>query len=363
MKKTRFTEIDILKGIGIIFVIMGHMGSPEYLGNSIVPYIYSFHMPLFFLCSGYLAYNKKEDSFSGGGMKSGGFNDSFFKYFKIKVIRLLIPYTCFFIFSFIWTNTICSRINGIPFFSIPFTWADMFKAFFLSGGYLTKVPINNFPLWFLPLLFISYIAFYFLVKVTNRKLLIAITLLIAFVTIPFQSVLVDRPAFHINVLPAALVYMLVGYIFHLYKEEYDLEKINSSLLGVFLLICGYVISLKYNGTINHINSYVYFIGSIITIYGYYMLALESSNKILIYVGRNSLYIFALHQLVISSFSIFHIDTYFIERGQDGIMVYAIQILSILTITVILTVIIKCFKSIICQIGKNMKSTIQMKLEK
>lgn len=82
MKKTRFTEIDILKGIGIIFVIMGHMGSPEYLGNSIVPYIYSFHMPLFFLCSGYLAYNKKEDSFSGGGRNPGDSTTHFLNILK-----------------------------------------------------------------------------------------------------------------------------------------------------------------------------------------------------------------------------------------------------------------------------------------
>ena len=43
--------IDIMKGIGIIAVIIGHMWNvPE------VPYrnfIFSFHMPLFFLIAGY----------------------------------------------------------------------------------------------------------------------------------------------------------------------------------------------------------------------------------------------------------------------------------------------------------------------
>ena len=53
----RNIELDILKGIMIIFVVIGHTSIK-------IPFfdIYWFHMPAFFLISGYLA--KK----SGGGI-------------------------------------------------------------------------------------------------------------------------------------------------------------------------------------------------------------------------------------------------------------------------------------------------------
>lgn len=44
----RLTYMDIANGIGILCVIAGHMG------NSIInKFVFSFHMPLFFLISGY----------------------------------------------------------------------------------------------------------------------------------------------------------------------------------------------------------------------------------------------------------------------------------------------------------------------
>lgn len=47
--KTRDNSIDMAKGIGMIAVIIGHMTVPE----KITDFIFSFHMPLFFLINGY----------------------------------------------------------------------------------------------------------------------------------------------------------------------------------------------------------------------------------------------------------------------------------------------------------------------
>lgn len=51
----RITFLDTAKGIGMICVILGHMGNASI--NSIV---FSFHMPLFFLLSGYFISRRKE---------------------------------------------------------------------------------------------------------------------------------------------------------------------------------------------------------------------------------------------------------------------------------------------------------------
>ena len=48
MEKERIEWVDIAKGIAIIAMIIGH-GCPK---RAIVSFIFSFHMPLFFILSG-----------------------------------------------------------------------------------------------------------------------------------------------------------------------------------------------------------------------------------------------------------------------------------------------------------------------
>ena len=51
-KKARIIEFDILKGIGIISVIAGHVAQ-NYNMSRVMQSFYSFHMPLFFIIAGY----------------------------------------------------------------------------------------------------------------------------------------------------------------------------------------------------------------------------------------------------------------------------------------------------------------------
>jgi fucose 4-O-acetylase-like acetyltransferase len=50
----RLEWLDALRGLGMIFVIIGHMTVPEFVQK----FVYSFHMPLFFAISGYLYNNQ-----------------------------------------------------------------------------------------------------------------------------------------------------------------------------------------------------------------------------------------------------------------------------------------------------------------
>ena len=78
----RDKTLDITKGIGIILVIIGHF---SFLPLQVWKFIFSFHMPLFFIVSGYL-------------FKPKGIKESLSKDFK----RLMIPYfvTCLIILAF-----------------------------------------------------------------------------------------------------------------------------------------------------------------------------------------------------------------------------------------------------------------------
>ena len=56
---TRQIEFDLLKGLGILFVILGH-SIPDFpvnlradmLSSTVEQLMYAFHMPLFFVCAG-----------------------------------------------------------------------------------------------------------------------------------------------------------------------------------------------------------------------------------------------------------------------------------------------------------------------
>lgn len=57
--KARFIEVDLLKGVAIILVILGHVlqySLTEPYDNHLFNFIYSFHMPLFVFISGFLSY-------------------------------------------------------------------------------------------------------------------------------------------------------------------------------------------------------------------------------------------------------------------------------------------------------------------
>lgn len=56
--KARNIAIDLAKGICIILMVAGHTGVPKWLGQ----FIYLFHMPFFFLASGYLFREKNLDN-------------------------------------------------------------------------------------------------------------------------------------------------------------------------------------------------------------------------------------------------------------------------------------------------------------
>ena len=81
-KSNRIAYIDAAKGIGILLMILGHTGM---YGLPVVMHkmIYSFHMPMFFIISGFLFNTKKYE------------NVAFSKFIKREFIKYIIPYFVF----------------------------------------------------------------------------------------------------------------------------------------------------------------------------------------------------------------------------------------------------------------------------
>lgn len=321
MEKTnenkREINIDVLRGLGIIFVILGHSVGINYFGDLFI-YIYSFHMPLFFFISGYLKYKKINNK------------KSIFENIKNSVKHILIPYYIFLTLSIIFSETIISYMYTKQIFTVPLDIVNVLKAYILSGGYLNNIPCCNFPLWYLPLFFIATIIFDLLVrnKKIERFLPIIIIILIA-ITVPFQNLFPGRPALHINVLPAGLVFMGLGYLFNKYLKE---EKLPDILSYVCLSI-GILIASLNGGYISEIYNIIYYLGAICSIYFFYSITKDNNNKVLAYIGKNSLIIYAIHSLISTTYSHTSIFSFFNERFDNGIMLVVTHILYTLIICI------------------------------
>lgn len=126
MKKSvkRIEWIDLAKGMAIFLMVCGHTSIPSSLSN----WIWSFHMPLFFIVSGMLfsPYNYP----------------SFADFLKKRCRTLLLPWLVFTVVTVCYSPTESLHL--------------------LAGCH------NLFALWFLPVLFLTELMGFYIVKIRFR---------------------------------------------------------------------------------------------------------------------------------------------------------------------------------------------------
>ena len=134
---TRIEVIDSLKGYAIVLVLLGHvivLSNPSDFSQSwLFAFIYAFHMPLFFFLSGYVVNQKPVDPFIA--------------FFYKKSKGLLLPYFIWLIISIMVVNSF-NLDNEI--------W-----------NYLIKHLVFFDNIWFLPVLFISFLILYLFIIIEN----------------------------------------------------------------------------------------------------------------------------------------------------------------------------------------------------
>lgn len=222
----RDLRIDSLKGLVIIFMVTGHIiqaRDPDFWNNKLFLWIYSFHMPLFMVISGYLSYF------------------SFIKHKPLKIIlgkikQLIIPY---------------------------FSWYLIFCYFYLRSihnvdfiGYLTySVKYPDTGLWFLLILFYIFIIFALafqlkkviidLVKVRNINSDVIEILLITLFVVIIQLIPINIWGF--GLLRVYIYYFYFGYLISKYYFRFrQFANITKELLLVFypLIIIYYLNTQK-----------------------------------------------------------------------------------------------------------------------
>ena len=223
-QKRRAGDVDLLRGIGILLMILGHV----YFGGIFDKYIHAFHMPLWFIVSGFFVDITKDTN----------------NYIIRRIKALLIPYVVFGVaYETLWTITGHNQWIG---FIFPNS---------------IEIPLNG-ALWFLPALFIADVVCFGILKYIPQK--------ISYIFIVTVALL---GSLHIVVLPfsadSAMVgmgFFLIGYLLRLHGER--ILNIKLWLALVIVLIDAILILL--NGYINmRLNIYglipAFWINAVITI--------------------------------------------------------------------------------------------------
>ena len=203
--------IYYMQTVGIILVVLGH-SFYQNMFNPLVHWIYAFHMPLFFLISGYLLHYTARRPLHQVSM--WGWNGFIMK----KAYRLLLPYalisTLFFIPK-IYLNQLVAR-------PVDASWQ----------GYADMLlfPYHNIidSFWFLPTLFLIYVVAMSLIKLKHgllRKhrihpLLVLLPLVVVNIYIPTDK----SSLLNLNGVAHYMLYFTAGYYFCRYQVEKVLES-------------------------------------------------------------------------------------------------------------------------------------------
>ncbi len=344
----RLGYLDLTKGIGIFLVVLGHA---TFVNEKVITWVFSFHMPLFFIVSGILLAKK---DFSQITMRE-------FLYGKLET--MIVPYL---------------------FFSISYSLIDILSVYFKQIS-MRDLKINlictgtfsgSGPLWFLTTLFFCEILFVFLVKHLGEAKAIAASVLLS--CIGFATNRFFAPVFELSKenlrryfllsFPFELIrcmiclifivvpFMLIKVISRRYPKNEafldDSHKItikNRSIClisGVFLLVLtAYLAGFNSNIDIHNLdygNVALFLLNAGLGSFGLILICrCLPSNKFftpIIFWGKNSLTIMATHLnfyiLFLGNVIAYKINPY-IRHAKEYVLLFNILLITMLIETILI----------------------------
>lgn len=274
--RQRIIWIDYAKAIGITLVVFAHM--PSVFAN----YIFLFHMPLFFMLSGYL--------YKPIGLKSE---------LKRSLQCLIIPYIAYNL-MLMFLSTIQGKFE-----------LKLIRDVLLGNQEL--LPHTYRALWFVVSLFLMRLI---MSSIKSIKIITAVILLdiLAFIILRnCNLVTTDCDLFQINTTILCFPFFCTGILIKHFSLEHCPDKIKSKYKFVIFSI--FVIALFFTGHVNgKINVFrcetgknlvIFYITTLLISYVYIYAChrlFNKRNKIVETFSAGTLLILALHQLIIHAFN-------------------------------------------------------------
>jgi len=284
--KDRLNWIDIAKGLGILFVMIGH--SRLSIGTAIV---YYFHMPLFFFLSGYVFSGEKYDSKT---------------FIKNRAKRLMVPY---YVYGFI--MLICKVIDMAGWFDFDLSRVDSGTVMDNVVRYVIQERFGT--LWYITSIFFMTIVFYFLLKWFKgdiRKVNIAsgVMLIIGLIYVLLGG---GWLPFNIDIYFTMMIFYSAGYSCST-ADFFESERFTGRMVmwgiiaTVVCLVSGTANLFMAGGKVDiYYNDFriipLTYISSFAGIIAIVVLSKKMNSRFFSYIGRNSFMYYALHQCLVFPF--------------------------------------------------------------
>ncbi|WLV24456.1 acyltransferase family protein [Aciduricibacillus chroicocephali] len=287
MGKEHYKWIDIARAIGIVAVVMGH-GYHELAHH----YTYWFHMPLFFILSGFL-------------YKPLNNMGEFASWVGKRAVRLLLPYLTFGIIIYLY-------IELKEGFTVVSFMEDMYNLMY--GGMMMKGLVTVF--WFMTCLLITQIVFALIDLIFRSHAIkigiIILSYLFAHLYAYYQPIETPVP-WSADVTFIALSYYAFGY----YIKKYIHKVLNlktfivTALLTIMFVIYDYKNNYFYNidlkpNVYNHL--LLDFLVPVIICFTIFYISAQiakfKSSVVISYIGTSAITIMFLHRVVNDFFSHF-----------------------------------------------------------
>lgn len=313
--------IDWSKSIGIYLVVLGHC---SFFNKDIEGFIYTFHMPLFFMISGYL-YKDELIPFTS-------------LFTKLKK-RLLIPYCSINIIVAIWELTKFITRGNSEYF--PLIKEQIY-------GTILGIPTKIFsgPTWFLLSLFWCHLFMFAYIRVKDKGWTSCFLILIPIIMLFIKLNLNYSLFYGLDTFPLAILYFLTMYNLKKYFSTIRRKnKIYDITLSILLFIITFYI-YKINGSSNLIlssfgkNFFIGFLGALTGTFGVFFIGYslnQCKSQFIKKVSNATILILGFH-MTLMNFIELHIYSF----QNNTILNIIISLLIVIIISILFPYIGKTF---------------------
>ena len=297
--KERIGYYDIARGLGIIFVVIGHIGT---FYGPFRSFIITFHMALFFMISGMLI------------LETGEEERNLAEIIKKKFYRIMVPYILFSALSIL-IEFVRLSLQDV------YYWPH-FKALLITAGSF----YGNSVMWFLPALFISEIIFLIIRRIKKEFMTIMSVLALVALAVWANTLSAVENEFLRNMVATVIrgvyctVFICIGYYVRKYIMTLKIQNFVYGCQAILLLRLSFAMN-KFNPKVDLRAMYwgervfattsetalvtyqttLYLVGAVSGALGIIFLCkcLETFStcrvfKVLIFFGSNSLILMATH---------------------------------------------------------------------
>lgn len=319
--QSRIEYFDIAKGMGILSIILGHMGV-----EGVDRIVFTFHVPLFFLISGYFISRKT----------------TFVDYAKKRIRALLVPYAF---------TSVLLIIAEIPIGILKGQYSEIGKkmratfvaALYGSGANVNKTILGISPIgaiWFLLALLWAILLVKSIINKKYGKWIILVVAVSSYLT----SFYIWLP-WDIQAGGTAALFVYVGCV--LREKNFEVEKENWKLFicGIVILFLEVICNIRVSVVSNYFKyTIVSIIGAMMISYSVLYISrwLEMTKwikKVLKFYGENSIIILCFHLVELNNVPWRRIIEYFNRSAIQGYWGYLLVFLGKIFFVTISTYIV------------------------